>query len=252
MHNIDAVKAFEEKLSAKHKLLNMRGAVVIFLMIFLLQGISAQEAKTDSTKTKAATETQKPKEAPKVQKQSKPKKPKVTPLEGQGDLLKNQFDYIITKTERFQEYQVVKRSLLYRLKANSLDTIKTLKSEIVSLKKNVNDLNSKLESLQKELTDTRDKLNTITNEKDSLRLLGILVSKSTFYVIILSIIIGLIVALAVVFILYKRSNIITVKTKETLENTQQEFEKHRKWALEKEQKLSRELLKEKQKNKGVL
>jgi len=58
--------------------------------------------------------------------------------------------------------------------------------------------------------------------------------------------------LLVVFFMYKRSNTITVKTKETLASTQEEFERHRKWALEKEQKLSRELLKEKQKYKGII
>ncbi len=197
----------------------MKGTIVTFLIFFLFQGLSAQETKK-------------------------------TPLE--GDNLENQFQYIITKTEKFQEYQVIKRSLLYKLKANSLDTIKNLHAEIKSLNDKVSDLNSKLETIQSKLNETQDKFDTVTKEKDSLRLLGMLVTKSAFYVIIISIILGLIAALAIVFILYKRSNVITVKTKETLVNTQEEFEKHRKWALEKEQKLSRELLKEKQKNKGVI
>jgi len=222
----------------------MRGTIITFLIFFIFQGISAQDT----------IKTQKPQEKvpEKVQKKpvQKPKKPTVTPLE--GDILENQFQYIITKTEKFQNYQVVKRSLLYKLKANSLDTIKTLKSDIVVLNDKVSDLNIKLDNLQKELKETQDKFNTVTKERDSLRLFGMLITKSAFYGIVISIIIGLIVALAVVFILYKRSNIITVKTKETLTNTQEEFEKHRKWALEKEQKLSRELLKEKQKNKGVI
>ncbi len=197
----------------------MRGSVIVFLIFFVIQGLSAQDSKK-------------------------------TPLE--GDKLENQFQYIITKTEKFQEYQVIKRSLLYKLKANTLDTIKNLHSEIATLNNKVSDLNSKLESVQVNLKETQDKLDTITKEKNSLRLLGMLVTKSAFYAIVISIILALIAALAIVFILYKRSNIITVKTKETLASTQEEFERHRKWALEKEQKLSRELLKEKQKNKGII
>jgi hypothetical protein len=177
---------------------------------------------------------------------------KVTPLEGEGDILENQFQYIITKTERYEDYQVVKRSLLYKLKTNTLDSIKLYKTRQAELEAQVNDLQKNLDVLQRQLKETQDKLNAAVNEKDSLRFLGILLKKSTFYTIIFIIIIGLIAGLAVVFFLYKRSNLITIKTKETLATTQEEFEKHRKWALEKEQQLARDLLKEQQKNKGVM
>jgi Flp pilus assembly protein TadB len=177
---------------------------------------------------------------------------KVTPLEGEGDILENQFQYIITKTERYEDYQVVKRSLLYKLKTNTLDSIKSYKTRQAELEAQVNDLQQNLDVLQRQLKETQDKLNAAVNEKDSLRFLGILLKKSTFYTIIFIIIIGLIAGLAVVFFLYKRSNLITIKTKETLATTQEEFEKHRKWALEKEQQLARDLLKEQQKNKGVM
>ena len=177
---------------------------------------------------------------------------KVTPLEGEGDILENQFQYIITKTERYEDYQVVKRSLLYKLKTNTLDSIKSYKTRQAELEAQVNDLQQNLDVLQRQLKEAQDKLNAAVNEKDSLRFLGILLKKSTFYTIIFIIIIGLIAGLAVVFFLYKRSNLITIKTKETLATTQEEFEKHRKWALEKEQQLARDLLKEKQKNKGVM
>jgi hypothetical protein len=177
---------------------------------------------------------------------------KVTPLEGEGEILENQFQYIITKTERYEDYQVVKRSLLYKLKTNTLDSIKSYKTRQAELEAQVNDLQQNLDVLQRQLKETQDKLNAAVNEKDSLRFLGILLKKSTFYTIIFIIIIGLIAGLAVVFFLFKRSNLITIKTKETLATTQEEFEKHRKWALEKEQQLARDLLKEQQKNKGVM
>ena len=241
MHNNKQKSDVSKKISGIHKIINMRGTVVAILIFFLFQGLSAQE--TEGTQATQATE--KTQEQPKKQ---TVKKKRTLPDED----LDAQFQYVITKTERFQDYQVVKRTLLYKLKANTLDSIKTLKSEIVSLNKKVSELNQKLDNQQKELTEAQEKLNTITREKDSLRLLGMLVTKSAFYIIVLTIIIGLIIALLIVFILYKRSNVITVKTKETLATTQEEFEKHRKWALEKEQKLARELLKEKQKNKGIL
>ncbi len=197
----------------------MRITTIIFILFAFFQGLSAQEDKS-------------------------------TPLD--SDNLDNQFQYIITKTESFQQYQVVKRTLLHKLKKNTLDSIQLLKTKQNDLIAQVKDLKSELSSLEARMKETQEKFDTATKEKDSLKLFGILITKSTYYLIVLTIILGLIAALAVVFILFKRSNAITIKTKDTLTNTQDEFEKHRKWALEKEQKLSRELLKEQQRNKGMV
>lgn len=197
----------------------MRITTITFILFVFFQGLSAQEKKT-------------------------------TPLD--SDNLESQFQYIITKTEAFQQYQVVKRTLLQQLKRNTLDSIQSLKTKQNDLIKQVKDLKSELSSLEASLKETQERFDTATKEKDSLKLFGMLITKSTYYLIVLTIILGLIAALAVVFILFKRSNAITVKTKDTLSNTQEEFEKHRKWALEKEQKLSRELLKEQQRNKGMM
>ncbi len=197
----------------------MRITIITFILLAIFQGLSAQDEKA-------------------------------TPLD--SDNLENQFQYIITKTEVFQQYQVVKRTLLYKLKKNTLDSIKSLKARQDDLNTQVKDLKSELSVTETNLKDTQNRYDTATTEKDSLKLFGILITKTTYYIIVLTIILGLIAALIIVFILFKRSNAITVKTKDTLTNTQKDFEKHRKWALEKEQKLSRELLKEKQKNKGMI
>ena len=175
---------------------------------------------------------------------------KTTPLDSAK--LADQFHFLITKTESYENYQVIKRSYLLKLKNNTLDTIKTIKAKQLDLINEVKDLKAEVSTLEAKLKETQDKLDTATKEKESLSFFGILITKSNYYVLMTTIILILIAALLVVFFMYKRSNTITVKTKETLASTQEEFERHRKWALEKEQKLSRELLKEKQKYKGII
>ncbi len=197
----------------------MRLTIITFILFAFFQGLSAQEDKS-------------------------------TPLD--SDNLESQFQYIIKKTESFQQYQVVKRTLLHQLKKNTLDSIQSLKTKQNDLIKQVKDLKSELSTFEASIKETQEKFDTATNEKDSLKLFGMLITKSTYYLIMLIIILGLIGALAVVFVLFQRSNAITTKTKDILVNVQEEFEKHRKWALEKEKKLSRELLKEQQRNKGMV
>ena len=175
---------------------------------------------------------------------------KTTPLDSAK--LADQFHFLITKTESYENYQVIKRSYLQKLKSNTLDTIKNIKAQQHDLINKVKDLKAEVSALEIKLKETQEKLDFATKEKDSLKFLGMLITKSNYYVLMTTIILILIAAFLVVFFMFKRSNAITIKTKETLASTQEEFERHRKWALEKEQKLARELLKEKQKNKGII
>jgi tetrahydromethanopterin S-methyltransferase subunit B len=173
-----------------------------------------------------------------------------TPLE-QGSM-NEQFTYVITKTEAYEDYQVIKRHLLYKLKNNALDTIKYLQDQRQALSSQVNKLQSEVEVLNTTLKDTSNELATVKKEKNSMRLFGLLMPKGTYYLVIGFIFLVLLAALGIVFLMYKRSNAVTLKTKETLTNIQEEFDRHRKWALENEKKLSRELMKEKNKGKGLI
>ncbi len=165
--------------------------------------------------------------------------------------LDSQFDYIIKKSSSYEAYQVVKRTWLNKVKANTLDSIKGLKDNILNLEtKNEAQLNE-INSLKSELKETNEKLNQVTSEKDSFSFMGILMSKKTYNVMVWTLVFTLTLAVVIIFLLFKRSHSVTQKTKESLNDKQEELESHRKWALEREQTLARELNKLKQKYKGL-
>ena len=48
--------------------------------------------------------------------------------------LDKQFDYVVQKSNNFQEYKVVKKDFLTILKRNSLDSVNRFKTELADLK----------------------------------------------------------------------------------------------------------------------
>jgi hypothetical protein len=79
--------------------------------------------------------------------------------------------------------------------------------------------------------------------------LGIPSTKSSYRVISWTLILSLLGGLLFFIFKFRNSNFLTQQAKSALEEMEQEFEQHRRWALDREQKLSRELLDERNNKK---
>lgn len=153
--------------------------------------------------------------------------------------VEEQFNHILDKSSTYNDYKAIKSSSIYMLKKNVFDTLKTLKAE-AELRQNIISANeTKIESLTNELANTQDDLTLAVKEKNSLQFLGIKMNKSV-YNGIMWLLVGSLAFLLVLFILlYKRSHVLTVRALNDLEETRDEFEKHRKRALERQEEVVR-------------
>ena len=95
--------------------------------------------------------------------------------------------------------------------------------------------------MNKKLEDTTKNLAGVTEEKDSMSFLGILVSKGTYNTILWTVIAGLLGLLLFFIYKFRRSNILTQDAKTALTEVEEEYEDHRRRALEREQRISRQL-----------
>ncbi|WP_460219230.1 tRNA (guanine-N1)-methyltransferase [Psychroserpens sp. MEBiC05023] len=167
----------------------------------------------------------------------------------------SQFEYVFRKSGNFkgtkgQKYEAVKQSWLLKLKANVLDSLKTTYQELDKTQTEVATQAKTIEGLNTELANTKTELSNTISEKDSMELFGIQTSKPNYSLILWSIV-GVLSALLLFFIYkYRNSNAITKQAKISLAETEEEFEEHRRVALEREQKVRRQLQDEinKQKN----
>lgn len=163
----------------------------------------------------------------------------------------NQFEYVIQKSNRYQDYKVVKTNWLYALKAHTLDSLIAIQNQLDNTKNVVSTQQTEIDQLKTNLATTQNNLATTNTEKDSMSLLGLQMSK-IHYNLLMWAIIGVLLALLLMFVYkFKNSNSVTKSAKKNLAVIEEEFEEHRRNALEREQKVRRQLQDELNKQKGT-
>jgi len=163
--------------------------------------------------------------------------------------LEELFVDVIDKSNRYEEYKVVKIYKLNNLKKNVEDSIASIKKDLENAQGTIALQKSKIDTLTQSMSSLQTELNTSIENQDGINLFGALINK-TIYKITMWGIIGLLV-LVVLYLLFKfkNSNVITKAAKLKLTETDEEFETHRQQALEREQQLRRKLQDEIIKNK---
>lgn len=167
--------------------------------------------------------------------------------------ISSQFEFITDKSGNYRSqgkvYEVVRSLSLDKLRKNVLDSLAANRKKEADLNKTISEHEATISSLNEQLDSTSAKLSNVTEEKDNISLLGIPVSKSTYNLILWSIIIGLLVLLLFFIYKFRNSNALTQDAKNNLSELEEEYEQHRRRALEREQKISRQLQDELNKQK---
>lgn len=156
--------------------------------------------------------------------------------------IEGQFDYLFKRSNRYEEYKVMRMSSYEALKQNSLDSIKVYSDQISILNHKITELNTKIESQASEVEKLTTELDETKLKQDSMSLLGILVSKEAYNSIMWGIVLCLLILAGVLFSLFQKGHAVVKGTKKRLEEVQNDLENHRKNALVREQKLARELM----------
>jgi hypothetical protein len=167
----------------------------------------------------------------------------------------NQFEYVIQKSYTYRGngkiYKNVERHWLYALKAHTLDSLKAIHNQLDNTRNVVNTQQTDIDKLNTDLESTKATLDATNVEKNSMALLGLQMSKTSYNLLMWSIIGGLLVFLLIFIYRFKNSNAVTKSAKKSLAEIEEEFEDHRRNALEREQKVRRQLQDELNKQKGT-
>lgn len=155
--------------------------------------------------------------------------------------LDQQFEYVIQKSNNFQEFKVVKKEHLNHLKKGSTDSISKYKKVILELESLQKENGSKISLLEQEIAQFETAIREVTEEKDQMVFLGAPLHKTTYSVIVYAVI-GFLLVLLVLFFIRMRSALHNSKDcTSSLEKVEAEFEEYKKRAMEKEQILGRKL-----------
>ncbi len=169
--------------------------------------------------------------------------------------INDQFEYVLKKSGNFkgtngQAYEAVKRSMITTLQSHTNDTLKTIRKDLTDTQAIVNTQAKEITGLKSNLTKTQSTLDKTDQEKNNMALFGLQMSKSSYNILMWSIVGGLLVFLLFFIYKFKNSNSTTKEAKKNLAEIEDEFDDHRRTALEREQKVRRQLQDELNKQKG--
>lgn len=162
----------------------------------------------------------------------------------------NQFEFVIRRSNSWQDYKTVKKTWLYALKAHTLDSLEAVHKNLADTKAVVKMQSDEIAGLKVKLANTESTLTATNEEKDNISLLGAQMSKAGYKVLMWTIVAGLLALLLFFIYKFKGSNSATREAKLKLDDVEIEFEEHRRNALEREQKVRRQLQDELNKQKS--
>lgn len=164
--------------------------------------------------------------------------------------LKSQYEYLVEESNNYQEYKVIKKDWVARFGRSLSDTLDAREQELKGAASLAKMQVKTIESLKEQLTATRDSLNISMAEKSNMAWLGVDMQKSSYRLLMWSLIGILALLLIVLFFVLRNNNAVTRDAKEKFSNLDEEFNDFRKRSLEREQKLRRELQDEINKQKA--
>ncbi len=159
-----------------------------------------------------------------------------------------QFQELIENSNNFKGYKVVDTKELTALQNLTSRRISELKEEITTSKEAALEQQKQTKELQAELQNLQAQLEQVSAEKDALTFLGFPFSKDSYKAMMWGIVGVLVLALIFFIYRFKKSHVNTQEARKRLEETEKEFEAFRAKALEKEQRMGRQLQYERNKS----
>lgn len=164
--------------------------------------------------------------------------------------LDSQFGYMLSISNSFQDFKVVRKTNLEKFRSNVSDSLNNFKSQISSGNAQLTKQKARIDSLQSGIQTAQNNLEEALNSKDNFSVLGVPIHKVTYSLIMWGLVIVLASALFFFIYRHRQSHVVTIDTRHALEELRQEFDLHRKKAMEREQKLNRQLVDEMNKRQG--
>lgn len=166
----------------------------------------------------------------------------VAPVEeAKPTTLEGVFQQLIDRSGTWQNFKMLDRGKLAAFQRSMTDSINGVRSQLVAEKQKVKENEATIKELNDKITEIQAALDQTKDQKDSVNFFGALVSKGLYNTIMW----GIVLALASLLVLYiykfSNGNVVTKKSINDLNELQEEYENYRKAAIEREQKVRRQL-----------
>lgn len=174
----------------------------------------------------------------------------VMPEEFTKGSIKDQMVYLQDRTKTYENFRAIREDIFQKMKNNTLDSINRYKSSVNRLNSQNLALNRTIDSLRSTIASNQSDIQQVTEQKNSIRFLGMNINKTTYNSIIWTIIVLLIIALVLGYLVFKRNLVLIQNTKKDLKDLNHEFEAYRKSSREAREKMTMDHFLEMKRLKG--
>lgn len=162
----------------------------------------------------------------------------------------SQFIYLNRISRNHEGFKLIRPANLATVRQNVADSLTAQRNRIYETEEQLAVLMQELNGQRDSLRQEREAVQRLTKEIDYITFLGMDLKKSTYHLIVWTVILLLAVILFVSLIRFQRGNAVSKQAREALDELQAQLDQHRKKSLEKEQKLKRQLQDEINKRNG--
>ncbi len=155
--------------------------------------------------------------------------------------IEGQFDELVDKSGNWEKFKLVKKESIYTFKKSLLDSLSGQKTLLREKLDTISAQSSRIKELNLNIQNLQSELDKEKNRNDSIDFLGITIEKGVYSIIVWGIIVILAILLVVFISRFTSSNSITRGALKDLEDLQNEYEEYRTKAIEREQKVRRQL-----------
>lgn len=163
-----------------------------------------------------------------------------------------QIEYVEDHTRIYDNFRAIREDIFQKLNRNILDSLAAEKGRVSELKNTTANLNSQTDSLNVLLASTRRQLDEVTATKNKIRVLGLEINKTAYNTIMWILVGGLILLMAIGFLIFKRNLVVLLRTEKDLKELKEEFAAYRQSSRIAREKVEMDLFRANQKLKKLV
>ncbi len=165
--------------------------------------------------------------------------------------IRGQIEYVEGHTRIYDNFRAIREDIYQKLNKNILDSLTAEKTRVEQLKGSTAALNGSTDSLKVLLASTRQQLDEVTATKNKIRVLGLEINKTAYNTIMWVLVGGLILLMAIGFLIFKRNLVVLLRTEKDLKELKEEFAAYKQSSRLAREKVEMDLFRANQKLKGM-
>lgn len=166
-------------------------------------------------------------------------------------VIENQMNQILVTSSNYKDLKMVPTTSLENLRSDVMTLLSRNENDLTNSKSVLESKNSEIKNLRDEINEAKTQIAASETHSDTFLLFGMETSKTMYHAIMWSFVLTLLITVIFLTVRFKRANEITQNSKTILSEVEDEFETFKRHAIEREQKLRRQLQDEINKQKKL-